>query len=89
MESAQKEFERLIVEKQNKLRKEQEKYIRNFKRIYISIELILILVGYGLITYFSSFFVALGIFLVLWSNNMGQGRLKYKQNEEIWKDIWK
>ncbi len=63
MESIEKEYKTLF----NKKLKKQ-------KRTFIVLELIVTLIGYGLIIWFGSVWLAVGIWLTTWGNNLSISR---------------
>ena len=53
-------------------------------------EVVVTIIGYGLIIYHFNFWLALGLWFVLWSNNLGSIRNSVNEKiirlKEIWRD---
>lgn len=90
MESMEKDFKELLEKKRSEIQAGVDKNIKKYRARYLIIELIVGIIGYGLIIYNFSFLLALGVWFAIWSNNMGMTRTYHKgKNKEINQEIWK
>ncbi len=88
MESSEKEFEDLVKKKQEEIQYETDMKVLNLRKWYLRIELILSIVGYGVIIYAGGWILGIGFYLVNWGNNMGMLRTVYKEANGLIRNIW-
>ena len=88
MESIENEFITLMKKKM-----EKEKVVKDnsgARIVALIFELIIGIIGYGIIIYHTNAWVGLGLFFALWSNNMGVIRGMYnniyKHSKALWED---
>lgn len=74
VESSEKEFQQLVEKRKKELQLEVDKKIHNYKKIYVVIELVLGIIGFGIIIYTGGWLLALGIGVAMTGNNMMQNR---------------
>lgn len=96
VESSENEFISLMNKKKAEeseiiARVEQEAFdkMMRFRRWYVIVEFILTITGYAILIYQFNWWVGIGLFLAQWGNNLSQQREVYKDNGNIWKQIWK
>lgn len=70
------------------LRNRRDQRIKKTRRFLLWMEYILMFVGLGIIAY-RDYWIAIGIYLVIFSNNMGIFRVLGKKGLKIFEDTWK
>jgi len=88
MESIEKEFSDLMVEKIKKEEADKNEKIKTFKTRYSLIEVFLTFMGYGVLAYHNGW-IAFGILLVISGNNMSVFRSTNRKSKSYLKEIWK
>jgi hypothetical protein len=89
MESMEKEFLDLVEKKMAEQKAIVDKKLMNIKFWYHIIELVVSILGYGLIIYNFNIWLALGVWLAIWGNNMGMIRNIHNTRGNFWREIWK
>ena len=88
MESIEQEFKELTNKREQEALQQTTKKIYRLKVWYLILELVLSIIGYGLIIYHSSFLLALGVWFAIWGNNMGFIR-GYSNKNNLLKKLWR
>lgn len=78
MESSEKEFQQLVAKREKEIKAQVEAKVHKFKTGYVAFELILSLIGFGIITYTGGWLMGVGVFFAMWGNNMMLGRKNWK-----------
>jgi len=88
MESIEKEFTDLMVEKIKKEETDKKEKIKTFKTRYSLIEILLTFIGYTILGYQNGW-IAFGVFLITVGNNMSVFRSINRKSKSYLKEIWK
>ena len=70
------------------LRARRAQRVKKTRRFMLWIEYILMFIGFGIIAY-RDYWIAIGLYLVFFSNNMGIFRVLGKKGLKMFEDLWK
>lgn len=88
MKSALDIYKDYLLKQEQKRQIEEEKKRAKAKLIYLIFEFIISISGLVIIGYQTNRWVVIGLFLVLWGNNMGVNRNIFSQKFNFVKKIW-
>lgn len=89
VESAEQEFKELVAKRQEEIIKETVKKVVFMRKAYVLVELLFTGLGFFIVGYFVSLWLALGIFLIVCGIRMSITRTVYRQRSNLWREIWK
>lgn len=88
VESSELEFQELVEKRKQEIKLEVNKKIDKIRFWYVMVELVVMISGYAMLVYFTSWQIALAIFLVQTSDSMRLTRTLNKE-KSFWKIIWR
>ncbi len=95
IESSEKDFQEMLMKRQHeKMKKELDEKqktthkVLRLQLLYLAVEGVTLIIGYGLIFYQLGFLVGLGIWFIFWSNNLSILRNLYKDSHKLIKELW-
>lgn len=88
MKSALDIYKEYLLKQEQKRQIEEENKRAKAKLIYLMFELIVSISGLVIVGYQTNRWVVIGLFLVLWGNNMGINRNIFTQKLNLVKKIW-
>lgn len=87
----EKDYNKILANLTTSVRKldaKEAKFLKNTRFGILIIELVLTIAGYWLIIANTNWWVAVGLFLFTWGNNISIMRNVYKYNNNL-KELWK
>ena len=86
--SALDEYKKYLLEQEKKRKIENDLKIAKAKLVYLLFEFVISVTGLVIIGYHTNGWVCLGLFLVLWGNNMGVIRHILTPKSSFARKIW-